>query len=184
MPPKHRLGRKRSKTQLNPRTQRVQSSTDNTSVVHSADPESVQINGESSLDLTSIPSLTDAFTISANDRQYIQLSKRILQYEMKRKRLNVRAMSEQAHLKDGEISLSASVTSDWRVISQDSITEKDIQLGCISLFDQVASNKSLSQSEMNHAIRFLKYAGMHIERRIYYLYKLLEAAFPDEEHRT
>ncbi|KAK2947294.1 hypothetical protein BLNAU_17770 [Blattamonas nauphoetae] len=121
--------------------------------------------------------------ISINNAR-ISLSKRILQYEMKRKRLNVRTMSEQTLLEDGEISLLASVPSDWRVVLQDSITREDIQQGCVSLFDQIDSDKSLSQSEINHAIRFLNYTGIHIEYRRHYLNELLKAALPEEEHRT
>ncbi|KAK2950582.1 hypothetical protein BLNAU_14474 [Blattamonas nauphoetae] len=184
MPPKHRLGRKYSNKQSPPRLQRIQSSTENTPIVHSVLTESIDVNSEPSLDLPPIISTTDAFTISANDRQYTQISKRILQYEMKRKRLNVLTMSEQAPLKDGEISLSASVMSDWRVISQDSITEKDIQQGCLSLFDQVDSALTLSKSEVNHAIRFLNNTGMYIERRISSLNDILEAAYPEEKRRT
>ncbi|KAK2947299.1 hypothetical protein BLNAU_17775 [Blattamonas nauphoetae] len=103
---------------------------------------------------------------------------------MKRKRLHVRTMSEQTLLEDGEVSLFASITSDWRVVLQDSITREDIQQGCVSLFDQVDSDKSLSQSEINHAIRFLNYTGLHIEYRRHSLNDLLKAALPEEEHRT
>ncbi|KAK2943434.1 hypothetical protein BLNAU_21617 [Blattamonas nauphoetae] len=93
-------------------------------------------------------------------------------------------MPEQTHLENDEITLSTSVTPDWRVISQDSITSKDIQQGCISLFDQVDSDKRLSQTERNHAIRFLNYTGLLIEHRIYSLNDILEGAHPEEEHRT
>ncbi|KAK2947274.1 hypothetical protein BLNAU_17750 [Blattamonas nauphoetae] len=93
-------------------------------------------------------------------------------------------MSEQPHLEDGEISLSTSVPSDWRLILQDSITIEDLRQGCLSLFDQIDSALNLSKSEVNHAIRFLNYACMHIERRESPHNKLLETIFPEEEHRT
>ncbi|KAK2950567.1 hypothetical protein BLNAU_14459 [Blattamonas nauphoetae] len=140
-------------------------------------PTSIRIINESSLDSHSIPATTDAFTISASDRQYVQLSKQILQYEMKRKRLNVQTMSEQTHKKYEELALPASITSDWRLVLQDSITIEDLRQGCLSLFDQVDSALTLSQTEINHAIRFLKYADMHIERRKRPHNKLLEIIF-------
>ncbi|KAK2957187.1 hypothetical protein BLNAU_7781 [Blattamonas nauphoetae] len=73
-------------------------------------------------------------------------------------------MSEQSYLEDGEIVLPTFLTSDWRLVLQDSITTDDLRQGCISLFDQVDSDLSLSQTEMNHAVRFLKYAKIRIER--------------------
>ncbi|KAK2951091.1 hypothetical protein BLNAU_13934 [Blattamonas nauphoetae] len=163
MPPKHKLGRKRCKTQPTPRPQRVQSSKLLEPIVHSTIPESIEINDESSLDIPSITSTTDAFTITANDRQYIQISRQLLQYEMKRKRITVRTKSEQPHLENDETALPAPITSDWRLVLQDSITTKDLRQGCLSLYDHVNSALFLSQTEINHAIRFLQYAKMHME---------------------
>ncbi|KAK2947293.1 hypothetical protein BLNAU_17769 [Blattamonas nauphoetae] len=174
MPPKHRLGRKQKKTQPTPHQKHVQSSKLNKPIVHSTIQESIDVNGDSSRDSDLIQASTDAFTISASDRQYILISKRILQYELKRKRLNVRTMSEQTHLGDGEISLLTTVMSDWRLVLQDSITRKDLRQGCLSLFDQVNSGLKLDQIEVNHAIRFLNYAVTHIEHRILFFDELLE----------
>ncbi|KAK2952253.1 hypothetical protein BLNAU_12812 [Blattamonas nauphoetae] len=165
MPPKLKLGRKPSDTQSTPRTARVQSSKLNEPIVHSTIPESIEINKESSLDIPSITSTTDAFTITANDRKYIEISKQILQYETKRKRIKVPTMSEQPPLENDEIALLAPITSDWRLILQDSITRKDLRQGCLSLFDQVNTALILSPTEINHAIRFLQYANIHMEHR-------------------
>ncbi|KAK2952250.1 hypothetical protein BLNAU_12809 [Blattamonas nauphoetae] len=174
MPPKHKSGRKRSKTQSTPRAKRIQSSTSDIHIVHSTIQESIEINNESSLDIPSITSTSDAFTITANDRKYIQISKQILQYEMKRQRINVHTMSEQPPLENDETALPTPITSDWRLILQDSITTKDLRLGCLSLFDNVNSALFLSQTELNHAIRFLQYATMHIEHRESHHNQLLE----------
>ncbi|KAK2954555.1 hypothetical protein BLNAU_10406 [Blattamonas nauphoetae] len=90
-------------------------------------------------------------------------------------------MSEQAHLESIEINLPTSSPSDWRLVLQDSITKADIQQGCISLFDQVNSNQTLTQIEVNHAVRFLEYAIIHIEHRDTQSKKLTETIFPEEE---
>ncbi|KAK2951082.1 hypothetical protein BLNAU_13925 [Blattamonas nauphoetae] len=163
MPPKHKLGRKRSKTQPTPRANRVQSSNLHEPIVHSTFHESIEINDESSHDLPPITTTADAFTITAYDRKYIQISKQILHHEMKRQRITVRTKSEQPHLENDETALPAPITSDWRLVLQDSITTKDLRQGCLSLYDHVNSALFLSQTEINHAIRFLQYAKMHME---------------------
>ncbi|KAK2943914.1 hypothetical protein BLNAU_21169 [Blattamonas nauphoetae] len=183
MPPKHRLGRKRTKTQPSPRTQRGQSSTLNNPIVHSTIPNTQETNNESSLDSHSIPSTADLLTINANDRRYIQISKQVLLYEQKRKRITFAPNSEQAYLENGETSLPASITSDWRLVLQDSIKRKDLRQGCLSLFDQVDSGTSLSQTEVNHAVRFLNYTGMHIECRRGRDRMTLETIFPEEKDK-
>ncbi|KAK2961921.1 hypothetical protein BLNAU_2977 [Blattamonas nauphoetae] len=91
-------------------------------------------------------------------------------------------MLEQAHLEGEEISLPTSTTSDWRLILQDSITTDDLRQGCLSLFEQVNSERKLAPKEVFHAVRFLEYATIHIEHREYPHNKLLEAIFPKEEH--
>ncbi|KAK2944973.1 hypothetical protein BLNAU_20091 [Blattamonas nauphoetae] len=90
-------------------------------------------------------------------------------------------MPEQDLLYLQEITLPTSITSDWRVILQDSITTDDLRQGCISLFDQVNSDMSLSQTEMNHAVRFLEYASLHIKYHSR-TERLLETIFTNEKH--
>ncbi|KAK2948303.1 hypothetical protein BLNAU_16752 [Blattamonas nauphoetae] len=182
MPPKHKLWRKHHKTQSNPRTKRVQSSTQNKSIVHGTIQSSIETENESSLDIPSITSTTDAFTITANDRNYIQISKQILQYEMKRKRINVPTMSEQPSLGNDETTLPALIPSDWRLVLQDSITTDSLRQGCISLFDQVNSGLKLTPIEVYNASRFLKYAEIHIQHRKTPHNELIETVFPEEWH--
>ncbi|KAK2949228.1 hypothetical protein BLNAU_15831 [Blattamonas nauphoetae] len=121
--------------------------------------------------------------INADDRQYIQISKQILQYEMKRKRITVSTISGHTHLEDVETSLPTSITSDWRLILQDSIMIDDIRRGWISLFDQVNSHPHLTPIEINHAVRFLEYTCIHIKHRNKYLNQLLETIYPEEKYR-
>ncbi|KAK2947307.1 hypothetical protein BLNAU_17783 [Blattamonas nauphoetae] len=92
-------------------------------------------------------------------------------------------MTEQPHLEDDEVALPASIMSDWRLVLQDSITRNDLRQGCLSLFDQVNSGLKLDQTEVNHAIRFLKYACMYIEHRKSPHNKLLETIFLNESDR-
>ncbi|KAK2954813.1 hypothetical protein BLNAU_10298 [Blattamonas nauphoetae] len=73
--------------------------------------------------------------------------------------------------------------SDWRLVLQDSITTEDLRQGCLSLFDRVDSEMDLSQSETNHAVRFLEYSSLHIKYRRSPHNKLLEAIFPNDEPR-
>ncbi|KAK2960858.1 hypothetical protein BLNAU_4255 [Blattamonas nauphoetae] len=159
----------------------LNSSTLGINIVHSTLPISVEINNESSLNSHSILSATDVLTISDHDQHYVRLSKQILQYVLQRKRIKVGTKPEQDLLYHQEITLPTSITTDWRVILQDWITTADLRQGCISLFDQVNSDLSLSQTEMNHAIRFLEYASLHIK---YHLHteQLLETIFPKEKH--
>ncbi|KAK2957186.1 hypothetical protein BLNAU_7780 [Blattamonas nauphoetae] len=57
----------------------------------------------------------------------------------------------------------------------------DLRQGCISLFDQVDSEMSLSQTEMNHAVRFLEYASIHINHRSGLESLLLKTIFRTEK---
>ncbi|KAK2951093.1 hypothetical protein BLNAU_13936 [Blattamonas nauphoetae] len=139
--------------------------------------KSIEIINESSLDIPSITSTTDAFTVNADDRKYIQISKQILQYEVQRKRINFSTKSEHPRLENDETALAAPITSDWRLILQDSITTDDLEQGCLSLFDQINSALFLSPTEINHAIRFLQYVNMHMEHRRQPNNNLLEILF-------
>ncbi|KAK2958827.1 hypothetical protein BLNAU_6330 [Blattamonas nauphoetae] len=183
MPPKQHLGRKRTKTQPSPRTQRIKSSTKNKSVVHSTVLKSIKANSESSLDSHSIPSTADLLPINTNDRHYVRVSKQILQYELKTKRITFTPISEQADLENSENSLPASITLDWRLVLQDSLTINDLRQGYLSLFDQVNTGMKLNPIEVNHAVRFLEYTGMHIERRRGRDYLLMETIFPEEKDK-
>ncbi|KAK2962002.1 hypothetical protein BLNAU_3058 [Blattamonas nauphoetae] len=120
-------------------------------------------------------------TVTANDRHYIRVSKQILQNELERQRMNVESMLEQAHLEGDEISLPTFTTSDWRLVLQDSITDDDLQQGCISLFEQVNSGKKLTPNEVVHAVHFLEYATIHIEHRGNGCSSLIENIFPEDE---
>ncbi|KAK2943148.1 hypothetical protein BLNAU_21939 [Blattamonas nauphoetae] len=180
MPPKHKLGRKRNKTQTNPRKKQAQSSTLDNHIVDSMIRNSIEDDNKTSLDSHSIPSETEVLTITTNDCHYIRISKQILQYELKRKRMNVASMSEQAHLESIEINLPTSSPSDWRLVLQDSITKADIQQGCVSLFKRINSNQTLTQIEINHVVRFLEYAIIHIKRYDNPYNKLIETIFPEE----
>ncbi|KAK2952980.1 hypothetical protein BLNAU_11969 [Blattamonas nauphoetae] len=183
MPPKHKFGKKHRKTQSRPRTQSIQSSASDKHIVHSTNQNSLETNNESSLDSHSITSTDDVLTVTSYDRRYCQISKQTLQYEMKRKRLTVPTIPEQDRLENDETSLPASIMSDCRLILQDSITIEDLREGCISLFDQVNSKMNLSQNEMNHAVRFLEYACIHIKYRKRPSSQLIETIFPKEKDR-
>ncbi|KAK2962028.1 hypothetical protein BLNAU_3084 [Blattamonas nauphoetae] len=180
MPPKHKLGRKQNKPQSNPRTQRAPSSTSDTHLVHLTITHSKQNDTKSSLDPPSISITTDVVTITANDRYYVRVSKQILQNELKRKRINVESLLEQALLEGDEISLPASAPSDWRLVLQDSITADALKQGCISLFEQVQNGMKFSPIEVFHAVRFLEYATIHIEYRETGHASLIESIFPEE----
>ncbi|KAK2961942.1 hypothetical protein BLNAU_2998 [Blattamonas nauphoetae] len=180
MPPKHKLGRKRSETHSDTWSQYVHSSKSDKSIVHSTVSNSIG-DGKSSVDPHSISLTTDVLTITANDRLFIRISIQILQYELKRKRINVESMLEQAHMEGDEISLPTSIPCDWRLVLQDSITTDALQQGCLSLFEHVNSGLSLTQIDVFHAVLFLEYATMHIEHREYPHKQLLETIFPEEE---
>ncbi|KAK2961908.1 hypothetical protein BLNAU_2964 [Blattamonas nauphoetae] len=181
MPPKHKLGRKRSETQSNTWIQHLHSSKSNANIIDSTIQDSIG-DGNRSLDTHSIPFTTDVLTITANDRHYFRVSKQILQYELKRKRMNVEPMLEQAHLEGDAISLPTSTTSDWRLVLQDSITTDALRQGCLSLFEQANSGLNLASNEVVHAVRFLQYATIHIKHRKYPHNELLETIFPEEEY--
>ncbi|KAK2945276.1 hypothetical protein BLNAU_19777 [Blattamonas nauphoetae] len=100
---------------------------------------------------------------------------------MKRKRMKIAAISEQVHLEDDKISLPISITSDWRLVLQDSIVMEDLHKGCISLFDDIDSEMDLSATEMNHAVCFLEYAILHVKYRRYPHNQLLETIFSKAE---
>ncbi|KAK2956973.1 hypothetical protein BLNAU_8048 [Blattamonas nauphoetae] len=86
-----------------------------------------------------------------------------MQYELRRRRLHLEPNSDRLHLVGGEIHLQHSITSDWRVVSQDSINDDDLRKGCVSLFEQIDSGLELSSSEVNYAIRFLEYTTMSFQ---------------------
>ncbi|KAK2943939.1 hypothetical protein BLNAU_21142 [Blattamonas nauphoetae] len=180
MPPKHTIATKRNKTQTNPQTKQAQSSTSNKTIINSTIPHHIKNDNKTSLDSHSIPSETEALTITDNDCQYIRISKQILQYEQKRKRINSQTMLEQAHVEGTEINLPTSSTSDWRLVLQDSITTVDIEQGCVSLFEQVDSGMNLTPIEVFHAVKFLEYAIIHIRHYDHPYNKLLETISPQE----
>ncbi|KAK2949227.1 hypothetical protein BLNAU_15830 [Blattamonas nauphoetae] len=180
MPPKHKPNRNPTDSQS---TQVINSGCTCISDSHIEDSSSTalsQTGSSNSTDSSSIVSATDVLTIYADDRKYIQISKQILQYEMKRKRINVSTISESTHMEDDETSLPASITSDWRLILQDSVTIYDLRQGCISLFDQINSGLKLIPIEINHAIRFLEYACLHIKHRDRHHNQLLGNIFTEE----
>ncbi|KAK2961969.1 hypothetical protein BLNAU_3025 [Blattamonas nauphoetae] len=179
MPPKHKIGRKRNETQSNTWIQSVPSSASDKHIIDSTIQDSIG-DDDSSLDIHSIPFTTDVLTIAANDRHYVRVSKQILQYKLKRKRMNVEPMMEQALLEDDTINLPASTTSDWRLVLQDSITTDDLRQGCISLFEQDDSLLNLTPNEVFHAVHFLEYATIHMKYREYPHKHLLETIFPEE----
>ncbi|KAK2961982.1 hypothetical protein BLNAU_3038 [Blattamonas nauphoetae] len=164
MPPKHKLGRKHSKTQSDTRIQSGPSSKSNKTIVNSTIQNNIENDNESSLDRHPIPSATD-----------------ILQNELRRKRISVEALLEKVQLEGDEMSLPASITSDWRLILQDSIATEDLRQGCISLFEQVNSGLNLTPNEVFRAVHFLKYATIHARYREYPHQHLLETIFPEEE---
>ncbi|KAK2950298.1 hypothetical protein BLNAU_14790 [Blattamonas nauphoetae] len=182
MPPKHKLGRKRVRNPPKLRTKQVQSSTSDIHLVNSTTQNSVQNDNESSVDTHSIPFTTDLLTITANDRHYVGVSKQILQYELKRKRINVEALMKQPHLEGDGISLPTSTTSDWRLVLQDSITTDDLRQGCISLFEQVNSGLIMTPNEVFHSSCFLEYAGIHMKYHEYPHKTLIGTVFPEEKH--
>ncbi|KAK2959757.1 hypothetical protein BLNAU_5246 [Blattamonas nauphoetae] len=180
MPPKHEFRRNLHVTQHSQRTERIGSSTSGSHIVHSPIPSSLEITNESPLDSNPIYSVTELGTSTVNERQYIKISKQILQYDMKLKRINFETISEQPHLEAHETALPTSITSDWRLVLQDSITIEDLRRGCISLFDQIDTDLPLSQTEMNHAVRFLEYATLHNQHRISSDSKLLETILSED----
>ncbi|KAK2962029.1 hypothetical protein BLNAU_3085 [Blattamonas nauphoetae] len=163
MPPKLRIGRKQNKSQSDARTQHAPSSTLDKPNVNSTIRNSIEVQREPSLDSHVISSPTDVLTITDNDRHFVRVSKQILQYELKRKRINVEPMMKRAFQEGDEITLLTSTPSDWRLVLQDSITTDDLRQGCISLFDQVKSGMEFSPNELFHAVHYLEYATIHIE---------------------
>ncbi|KAK2961966.1 hypothetical protein BLNAU_3022 [Blattamonas nauphoetae] len=150
-------------------------------MVYSTIPDSKENDDDSSLNSHSIPFTTDVVTITASDRHYVRVSKQILQYELKRKRINIEELMEQVHLEGDTISLPTSTTSDWPLVLQDSITTDDLRQGCISLFEQVNTDLKLTPKEVFYTVRFLEYAGIHMIYREYPHKHLLETIFPEEE---
>ncbi|KAK2959697.1 hypothetical protein BLNAU_5186 [Blattamonas nauphoetae] len=183
MPPKHQLGRNPRTTQHPQQTKHISSSASDNHIVHSQIPSSLEDSNESPLDSHPIPVATDAFTIKPNEHRYMQISKRILQYEMKTKRINIETLSEQSHLEAHEIALLTSITSDWRLVLQDSIAIEDLLKGCISLFDRIDTDLPLSQAEMIHAVRFLEYATLHCQYRRGPFDKILETILSKDVYR-
>ncbi|KAK2956964.1 hypothetical protein BLNAU_8039 [Blattamonas nauphoetae] len=157
MPPKHKLRRKRNVKRAATPVQTVHSNISNADIVDSSHLDITRPNEESSIASCANQSTNDFLTILPNDRPYVQISKQIMQYETKRRRLYLEPNSVRSHLVGGDIPLQHSITSDWRVVSQDSITDDDLQKGCVSLFEQVKSGAELSPGEVNHAIRFMEY---------------------------
>ncbi|KAK2956822.1 hypothetical protein BLNAU_8276 [Blattamonas nauphoetae] len=162
MPPKHQLGENCRTTQHSPQT------------------DSLEISNESSLDSQPIPAPTDLLTITPKDHQYIQISKHILQYEMKLKRINIETISEQTPQDVDEITLPTTAMSDRILVLQDSISQEDLLKGCISLFEQVNSGQNLTPVEVIHASRFLKYSGTHMKHRGTPHNKLLETILSED----
>ncbi|KAK2955347.1 hypothetical protein BLNAU_9740 [Blattamonas nauphoetae] len=182
MPPKQTFMRKRSETQSNTRTKCAPSSTSNKHTVHTTIQDSFENHNDSTLDPHSIPSTTDVVTITGNDRSYFRVSKQILQYELKLKRINVETLLDQVHLEGDEISLPTSIPSDWRLVSQDSITNDDLREGCISLFEQINSGIQLTPIEVVYASRFVEYTYLYIKNSPSSHAMLLQTVFPEEEN--
>ncbi|KAK2959840.1 hypothetical protein BLNAU_5329 [Blattamonas nauphoetae] len=90
-------------------------------------------------------------------------------------------MLKRPHLKGHAITLFTSTTSEWGLALQDSITNEDLQKGCISLFEQVNSGQNLTQIEVHHASSFLEYAIIHMKHRNYPKNYLFETIFPESE---
>ncbi|KAK2956953.1 hypothetical protein BLNAU_8028 [Blattamonas nauphoetae] len=157
MPPKHKLSKRNDVPQATSYGLTGQSNVSNADIVDSSHLDITSPNEESSIASCANQSITDFLTILPDDRRYVQISKQIMQYETKRRRHNLEPTSDRSHLEDAVIPLQNSITSDWRVVSQDSITNDDLEKGCVSLFEQVGSGAELSPSEVNHAIRFLEY---------------------------
>ncbi|KAK2946156.1 hypothetical protein BLNAU_18900 [Blattamonas nauphoetae] len=84
-------------------------------------------------------------------------------------------MSERPRLGAHGIDLPTSITSDWRLVLQDSITADTLRQGCISLLEQVNSGQNLTPVDVTHAVRFLKYASIHTQYRNYPSNKLMES---------
>ncbi|KAK2945852.1 hypothetical protein BLNAU_19220 [Blattamonas nauphoetae] len=182
MPPKHKLKRNLTDSQSTRVINSDCSCISDAYIEDSSNKTLIKTTNNYSTNSSSIISATDLLSINADDRKYIQISKQLLQYEMKRRRIYVPTISVHSRREDDETSLPASITSDWRLILPDSITIYDLQEGCISLFDQVNSNLELNPIEINHAIRFLEYACIHIKHRDKYHNQLLEFIYPEETH--
>ncbi|KAK2946701.1 hypothetical protein BLNAU_18373 [Blattamonas nauphoetae] len=160
MPPKHLIWRKSVDSQATPHVQTDQFCISNPAIVDSSRPDNITSNEDSSINSCATQFTNDFLTILPDDRRYIQFSKQIMEYETKRRRIHLEPKSVRSHLEDSEIPLQSSITSDWRVVSQDSITGYYLEKGCISLFKQVDSGTELSPSDVDHAIRFLNYITM------------------------
>ncbi|KAK2958371.1 hypothetical protein BLNAU_6641 [Blattamonas nauphoetae] len=183
MPPKHLLGRNLHATQQPPQQKHISSSTSDNHIVDSTIPSSLENINESPLNSYPIPAPTELLTITPNDHQYIQISKQILQYEMKLKQINNETMPERPRLGAHEIGLPTSTMSDWRLVLQDSISQEALQEGGISLFNQIDTDLPLSENEMNHAVRFLEYATLHVKYRLSSDSRLLETILSKDVNR-
>ncbi|KAK2954136.1 hypothetical protein BLNAU_10953 [Blattamonas nauphoetae] len=162
MPPKHKLSKKNDVPQDTSHGQTVHSNTSNADIVDSSHPDSIETNEEFPINSTHNQSANDFLTILPDDQPYVQFSKQIMQYEMKRRRLHLEPNSDRLHLVGGDIPLQNSITSDWRVVLQDSIASYDLRKGCVSLFEHNQSVTELSSSEVDHTIRFLEYTTMYL----------------------
>ncbi|KAK2946145.1 hypothetical protein BLNAU_18937 [Blattamonas nauphoetae] len=181
MPPKHTVKRKRTESRSNPLIQSDATGTMDPNIVDSTNETMDSTGRNTSINSSLVVSTTDLLTITANDRQYIRISKQIMEYEMKRKRMKIDSISDQALQEDDEISLPTSISSDWRLVLQNSVTMEDLHKGCISLFDDVDSEIGLSPTELSHAVRFLEYAILHVKYHKSPHNQLLEAIFSKAE---
>ncbi|KAK2959115.1 hypothetical protein BLNAU_5910 [Blattamonas nauphoetae] len=163
MPPKHKLRKKRNVPQSTPPIQTGQSNISNADIVDSSRSDSIETNEELLIDFPLNQSTNDFLTILPDDRRYVQISKQIMLYETKRRRLHLEPNSVRPRLENAEIPLQNFIESDWRVVSQDSITDDDLEKGCITLFRQLRSGTELSPSEADHAIRLLEYTTMYFK---------------------
>ncbi|KAK2950839.1 hypothetical protein BLNAU_14257 [Blattamonas nauphoetae] len=89
-------------------------------------------------------------------------------------------MSERPPQDDDAITLPTSIASDWRLVLHDSITSDTLRQGCLSIFEHVNSGQNLAPIEVNHAVRFLEYAGIHVKYRRYPHNQLLEPLLSEE----
>ncbi|KAK2956775.1 hypothetical protein BLNAU_8228 [Blattamonas nauphoetae] len=99
---------------------------------------------------------------------------------MKRKRSNIETFLKQTPQDDDGLAPPYTTTTDWRLLLQNSITTEDLRQGCISLFSQIDSDVPLSQTEMDHAVRFLEYATLHNKYRLSSDSKQLETILSED----
>ncbi|KAK2952619.1 hypothetical protein BLNAU_12447 [Blattamonas nauphoetae] len=179
MPPKLKYSRKSTDSPSETHIQSNCSSMENTCIVIPSSETNLGKNSEIPVDSSYIQPTTDPVTDDGDEREYFRISRSILLFELKRKRINPDTKAGQELLEGDDVPLTTSVSWDQRLVLQDGIGTDEIGEGCLSLFAHVDSEMELSQTDITHAIRFLRYTTLHMEYHEGGSKALFEYLFPN-----